>query len=170
MQVPTNLEIKAKCSSLSQARRISRTLGARFGGRMKQTDTYFKVKHGRLKLREIDQKELELIYYRRENSRGSRYSDYMVIRLKKPEAAKRVLNSLFETVAVVKKKRELFLYKNSRIHIDFVAGLGGFVEFEILVIRGKRQAQQLMTFFRTKFGIDASMLIAGSYSDILLKG
>lgn len=168
--MPTNLEIKAKYSSLSQARRISRTLGARFGGTLKQTDTYFKVKHGRLKLREINQKELELIYYRRENRRRSRYSDYSVIDLQKQEAAKRVLNSLFETLVVVKKKRELFLYKNSRIHIDFVAGLGGFVEFEVMVVRGKRQAQQLMTFLRTKFGIDASMLVAGSYSDILLKG
>ena len=168
--MPTNLEIKAKYSSLSQARRISRTLGARFGGTLNQTDTYFKVKHGRLKLREINQKELELIYYRRENRRRSRYSDYSVIDLQKQEAAKRVLNSLFETLVVVKKKRELFLYKNSRIHIDFVAGVGGFVEFEVMVVRGKRQAQQLMKFLRTKFGIDASMLIAGSYSDILLKG
>jgi predicted adenylyl cyclase CyaB len=167
--MPTNLEIKAKYPSFVQARRISRTLGARFGGTLKQTDTYFKVKRGRLKLREINEKELELIYYRRENARGNRYSDYTVLELQKKEAAKRVLESLFETMVVVKKKRELFLYKNARIHIDFVAGLGGFVEFEVLVVRGKRQAQQLMSFLRSKFGIDSSSLIAGSYSDMLLK-
>ena len=167
--MPTNLEIKAKYSSLSQARRISRTLGARFGGTLKQTDTYFKVKRGRLKLREINEKELELIYYRRENARGSRYSDYTVLQLQKKEAAKRVLESLFETMVVVKKRRDLFLYKNSRIHIDSVAGLGGFVEFEVLLVQGKRQAQQLMSFLQSKFGIDSSSLIAGSYSDMLLK-
>ncbi len=167
--MPTNLEIKAKYPSLAQARKISRTLGARFSGTLKQTDTYFKVKHGRLKLREINEKELELIYYRRENAPGSRYSDYTVLELQKKEAAKRVLNSLFETMVVVKKKRDLFLYKNSRIHIDSVAGLGGFVEFEVLVVRGKRQAQQLMRFLRSKFGIHSSSLIAGSYSNMLLK-
>ena len=167
--MPTNLEIKAKCSSLVQARKISRTLGARFGGTLKQTDTYFKVKRGRLKLREINEKELELIYYRRENARGSRYSDYTVLQLQKKEAAKRVLESLFETMVVVKKRRDLFLYKNSRIHIDSVAGLGGFVEFEVLLVQGKRQAQQLMSFLQSKFGIDSSSLIAGSYSDMLLK-
>jgi predicted adenylyl cyclase CyaB len=167
--MPTNLEIKAKYHSLPQAREISRTLGARFGGTLKQTDTYFKVKQGRLKLREINEKELELIHYRRRNARGSRYSDYTVIELQKKEAAKRVLNSLFDTLVIVKKKRELFLYKNSRIHLDSVAGLGGFIEFEVLVVRGKKQAQQLMLFLRAKFGIDSSMLIAGSYSDMLLE-
>ena len=167
--MPTNLEIKAKYPSLVQARRISRTLGARFGGTLKQTDTYFKAKRGRLKLREINEKELELIYYRRENARGSRYSDYTVLELQKKKAAKRVLEALFETMVVVKKKRELFLYKNARIHIDFVVGLGGFVEFEVLVVRGKRQAQQLMSFLQSKFGIDSSSLIAGSYSDMILR-
>jgi len=167
--MPTNLEIKAKYPSLARARKISRTLGARFGGTLKQTDTYFKVKQGRLKLREINAKQLELIFYRRENARGSRYSDYVVLELKKKVVAKRVLNSLFETMVIVRKKRELFLYKNSRIHIDSVAELGGFIEFEVLVVRGKKQAQQLMSFLRSKFGIDSSMLIAGSYSDLLLK-
>jgi adenylate cyclase class 2 len=165
--MPTNLEVKAKYPSLAKARTISRTLGARFGGSLKQTDTYFKVKHGRLKLREINGKELELIYYHRANARRNRYSDYTVLELPKKEEAKRVLNSLFETMVVVKKKRELFLYENSRIHIDFVAGLGGFVEFEVLVVRGKRQAQQLMSFLRNKFEIESSSLIAGSYSDMI---
>jgi adenylate cyclase, class 2 len=167
--MPTNLEIKAKYPSLVRARKISRALGARFVGTLNQTDTYFKVKQGRLKLREINGKELELIYYLRANNRASRYSEYTVLELQKKEATKRVLNALFETMVVVKKKRELFLYKNSRIHVDSVVGLGGFVEFEVLVVEGKRQARQLMLFLRSKFGIDSSMLIAGSYSDMLLK-
>jgi adenylate cyclase, class 2 len=166
--MPTNLEIKAKYSSLARARTISRTLGAEFKGTLRQTDSYFKVKQGRLKLREIDGKQLELIFYRRKNARGSRYSDYTVLELQKREAAERVLNSLFETMVVVKKKRDLFLYKNSRIHVDSVSGLGVFVEFEVLVVRGKKQAQQLMSFLCRKFGIDSTSIIAGSYSDLLL--
>jgi adenylate cyclase, class 2 len=167
--MPTNLEIKAKYPSLAQAREISRTLGARFGGMLNQTDTYFRVKQGRLKLREINDRGLELIHYRRKNTLGSRYSDYTVLELKKKEAAKRVLKSLFDTLVIVKKKRELFLYKNSRIHIDSVVGLGGFIEFEVLVTRGKKQANQLMLFLKREFGIDSSNLIAGSYSDMLRK-
>jgi predicted adenylyl cyclase CyaB len=165
--MPVNLEVKAKYPSLAKARTIAGTLGARFGGTLKQTDTYLKVRQGRLKLREINRKKLELIYYRRDNVRRNRYSNYTVLELQKKAEAKKVLSSLFETTVVVKKKRELYLYKNSRIHIDFVAGLGGFVEFEVLVVRGKRQAQQLMSFLWSKFGIESSSVIAGSYSDMI---
>ena len=45
---------------------------------------------------------------------------------------------------VVEKKRRLFLYKNSRIHLDEVRGLGTFIEFEVLVKHGKQQAQKLL--------------------------
>ncbi len=167
--MPTNLEIKAKCPSLIHARNVSRTIGARFGGLLKQTDTYFKVKQGRLKLREIDGKKLELIYYHRNNTRGNRYSDYTVLELPKKQAAKRIFDSLFEAAVIVKKRRELYLYKNSRIHIDSVEGLGGYIEFEVVVVRGKRQAQKLMAFLREEFDVDPSSLIGVSYSDMLLK-
>lgn len=167
--MPTNLEIKAKYPSLARARKIAASIGARYAGVLRQTDTYFKVKRGRLKLREINGTKLELIFYRRANSRGSRYSDYTVLELKDRKSTKRVLDSVFERSVVVKKRRELFLFRNSRIHIDTVAGLGGFIEFEVLVLRGKRQARQLMLFLRHKFGIDSSKLIAGSYCDMLLK-
>jgi len=165
--MPTNLELKARFPSSARARRISRALGARFDGILKQTDTYFGVKRGRLKLREINGKSLELIYYRRVNTKGSRYSDYSVLPLQNIQAARRLLTSLFEITVVVKKRRELFLYRNSRIHIDSVAGLGGFIEFEVLVVRGKRQARHLMSFLKSKFEIDSSSLIAGSYSDLI---
>jgi predicted adenylyl cyclase CyaB len=165
--MPTNLEIKAKYPSSIRARSISRKLGASFKGTLRQTDTYYKVKQGRLKLREINSKLFELIYYQRANARGNRYSQYTVLELKDKDAAKRVLNSLFETLVVVKKTRDLFLYKNSRIHVDSVSGLGEFIEFEVLVTRGKNQAQELMSFLRTEFGIKSPSLIAGSYSDML---
>jgi adenylate cyclase class 2 len=166
--MPTNLEIKARYPALARAKKISRALGARFGGTLKQTDTYFQVKRGRLKLREINEKKLELIYYRRKNTKGSRFSEYTVVELKGKESAKRVLLSLFEKEIVVKKMRELFHYKNSRIHVDFVVGLGGFIEFEVLVVRGKRQARQLMSYLKKQYGIEKSSLVAGSYSDMLL--
>ena len=167
--MPKNLEIKARYASLAAARRIARSIEARFAGTLRQTDTYFKVRRGRLKLREINRKRLELIYYRRENARKNRYSNYSVLQLPDADASKRLLRSVFESSVVVKKKRELYLYKNSRIHIDHVERLGGFIEFEVLVVHGKRQAQVLMAYLRRKFAIDSSSLIAGSYSDMILR-
>jgi predicted adenylyl cyclase CyaB len=167
--MPKNLEIKARCASLSSARQIARSIGARFAVTLRQTDTYFKVKQGRLKLREINRKQRELIFYRRENARKNRYSNYSVLQLPADDSSKRLLRSVFKVSVVVKKKRELYLYKNSRIHVDSVERLGGFVEFEVLVVHGNRQAQALMAFLRGKFGIGPSSLIAGSYSDMILE-
>jgi adenylate cyclase class IV len=165
--MPTNLEIKAKIDSLQRARRIAKALGARSKGTLRQTDTYFKVRQGRLKLREINGKKLELIYYKRDNTKGNRYSNYTVLELTGEPGAKRVLNAVFETSVIVKKARNLFLYKNSRIHIDSVTNLGGFIEFEVLVTKGKKQARSLMSFLRKEFDVQSSSLIAGSYSDLL---
>jgi adenylate cyclase class IV len=165
--MPTNLEIKARINSLKAARKVAGALRARSQGILRQTDTYFKVKEGRLKLREINGNRLELIYYRRENSKGNRYSDYIVVDLTGQKDAKQILKAVFETTVVVKKKRELSLFRNSRIHIDSVADLGGFIEFEVLVTKGKKQAQALMSFLRREFRVQSSSLIAGSYSNMM---
>ena len=70
---------------------------------------------------------------------------------------------------VVEKKRRLFLYKNSRIHLDEVYGLGTFIEFEVLVKYGKRQAQKLLEVLSLEFNITPASIVPGSYSDLLLK-
>lgn len=136
---------------------------------LKQVDTYFNAKSGRVKLREINGKGFELIYYKRADRQGSRYSDYVIVPLKEPKTMKSLCTALFGVETVVEKRRTLFLYKNARIHLDNVRTLGLFVEFEVLVNRGKRQAKQLMQFLVSEFGFDSGSSIAGSYVDLLLK-
>jgi adenylate cyclase, class 2 len=167
--MPKNLEIKAVYDSPAKAKRISRGLGARYQGTLHQIDTYFKVRSGRLKLREINGKKFELIYYRRPDAHGTRYSDYIIVSLEEPSAAKALFHSLSDVMAVVRKERTLFLYENARIHIDSVKELGSFVEFEVVVNRGKKQARKLMQSLLKIFEIENESLIAGSYSDMILK-
>ncbi len=62
-----------------------------------------------------------------------------------------------------------FSIENSRIHIDSVKGLGEFVEFEVVVNRGKAQARKLMQSLMRVFEIETKSLIAGSYSDMPLR-
>jgi len=168
--MPVNLELKAKCRSLSRAKRICREIGARRAGLLRQRDTYYDVRSGRLKLREINGKSFELIYYLRGNEKGSRYSKYYVLPLRERRVVNRLLESACGVRAVVRKKRELYLFENSRIHLDVVDGLGSFIEFEVLVTKGKRQAQVLMAFLRKRFDIDLSDVFAGSYSDLRGQG
>jgi adenylate cyclase, class 2 len=165
--MPKNLELKSLYDSLARAKRIARAIGAAHKGTLRQVDTYFSMRFGRLKLREIDGEKSELIYYERANAKRSRYSDYRIVPLTEPRSARDAFRRLFGISVVVRKKRTLFLYQNARIHIDSVQRLGTFIEFEVVVNRGKKQARALMQFLRKEFRIDPASLVAGSYSDML---
>ena len=164
-----NLEIKVRVPSLRTPLAVCRRLHAKRAGTLAQKDTYFNVRDGRLKLREIRGKVSELIYYRRTNRKGKRYSDYVVIPLKGSEGVKSLCRLLFGTRAIVRKDRILFLYKNARIHLDTVARLGSFVEFEVLVLHGNEQAERLMDFLVLAFGVVREASVASSYVDLMLK-
>ena len=64
-----NIEIKARCADQQAIRDILRAQGADFRGTDYQTDTYFNVGYGRLKLREGNI-ENALVYYEREDKAG----------------------------------------------------------------------------------------------------
>ena len=66
----------------------------------------------------------------------------------------------------VRKRREVWLYKNARIHLDTVEGLGRFIEIEVVVTEGMPQARALMKELREVLGISAKDLIAGSYGEL----
>lgn len=166
--MPKNLELKASCRSLAKALHIAEGLGARRKGILRQTDTYFLSGFDRLKLREIRGDHAELIFYRRPNTSSVRYSEYTVVRVSKPARVKKLFSKLFGIRVVVMKKRILYIYKNARIHIDSVAGLGSFIELEVLVLHGKKQAESLMAVLKEEFRIREASIIGGSYSDILL--
>jgi len=69
-----NIELKARCSSHDLIRNILKSKNADFKGTERQIDTYFKVNHGRLKLREGNIENF-LIYYDRENKKGPKQFD-----------------------------------------------------------------------------------------------
>ncbi|MBI4427630.1 MAG: class IV adenylate cyclase [Ignavibacteriales bacterium] len=164
-----NLELKAQVSSLRKAELIAAGIGARFVGSLRQVDTYFEVLKGRLKLRVLHTDHAQLIYYQRTNRKGNRYSHYEIYSLGDVSAAKKILNGILRPFVVVRKTRKLYLYRNARIHLDSVQRLGGFLEFEVIVKRGKPQAARLLHNLRTIFKIRPQDVIAGSYSDLLAK-
>lgn len=74
-------------------------------------------------------------------------------------------------IGEVKKTRYLFLYEQTRIHLDKVDGLGTFLEFEVClrpeqtIEDGTKIANDLMK----QFEIEESALMTGAYMDELLK-
>lgn len=168
--MPQNLELKAAIASTRAMTRIAVGLRAKKKGVLLQKDIYYRVPRGRLKLRTIGKRESELIYYSRPDKRRGRFSLYCIVPISRAKLADALCAAAFGRTVVVEKKRRLFLYKNARIHIDSVGNLGDFIEFEVIVNRGKNQAHKLLDFLYCRFGIRQSSLVAGSYSDLMLHG
>ncbi|HET7035514.1 MAG TPA: class IV adenylate cyclase [Thermomicrobiaceae bacterium] len=165
-----NLELKVPLPALSAARERARMLGAEPAGVQEQTDAYFDVPHGRLKLRRIaGQREATLIAYRRPDEAASRYSDYLLAPAAEPDALGEVLVRALGVLVVVRKRRELWRFGATRIHLDEVEGLGSFVELET-VLGGQpvEAAEAEHRLVRDRLGLADLLPIPGSYGDLLL--
>ncbi|MFQ5648927.1 MAG: class IV adenylate cyclase [bacterium] len=165
-----NIEIKAKYPDLELGKRLAEEIGARFQGMLHQIDTYFSVRQGRLKLREINSEESQLIYYERADKSGLRTSIYHIYPVQEVTLLRSLLGAALGISTVVEKKRELYVFDEVRIHLDRVVGLGSFLEFEGRVIDGRArpEVQKKVERLLTHFGIPATNLIAGSYADLIV--
>jgi len=162
-----NLELKSKYHNLERLRNLVREIGAEHQKTMCQRDTYFAVPKGRLKLRETDGEPAQLIYYEREDKNESKYSNYFISEISNPVAFKRVMIAALGVKIEVTKIRELWMFRNTRIHIDGVDGLGDFVELETVIDKQTdEEAQEEHQFVKEKLEIDDAELIAVSYGDM----
>jgi len=165
-----NVEIKAKCPDPLFVRNYLLSNRALFKGLDEQTDTYFNVPNGRLKLRE-GRIENNLIYYERTNQAGPKSSHFHLVQVSDASALKEVLTRSNGIKVVVMKKREIYYIENVKFHIDELPGLGDFVEIEagnVLADRSQQQLGQQCDFYVKELGIRPEDLIEGSYSDMLL--
>ncbi len=133
-----------------------------------QTDTYFRIKSGRLKLREFANGKAEMIFYHRNEKRGRRWSYYSILNISEAKNTKAFFKEAFGIDVVVRKTRHVYYYRGeARIHLDRVKGLGMFIEFEVFRKKDKRKATLLYNELVTIFGIDKKKLIRCSYSDLI---
>lgn len=164
--MPLNLELKIKVNSHKQIESALKKNGAEFKGILKQKDVYYKTKSGLLKLR-IEGKSFTLIKYLRDE-KGKRWSNYELLDLrgKNPE---KYLESILNIEAVVEKKRKLYLYDNTRVHLDEVKELGNFLELETLLVVGKSDATRRFNNVKQMLGIENHEQIHTSYRNLILK-
>lgn len=167
--MPANLELKAKYPNIKRAESIAREISEREGETLEQTDTYFNVPHGRLKFREIRSKNgihSELIWYDREESVHERISHFDRAPLNGSEGFIAILRQALETDVTVEKRRTVYIWNDSRIHIDLVEHLGPFVEFEVLTLY-RNDHKNRMQYLTDKFGVTDLEIINCSYADLL---
>lgn len=167
-----NIEIKARCANATEIRNYLLEKKAQFKGVDMQTDTYFEVHKGRLKLRQGNI-ENSLIYYNRENIAGPKMSEVHLFQVENNiELLKEILTNANGIKVVVKKKREIYFIENVKFHIDEVEGLGSFVEIEAIDkdgSLGEEYIRKQCAFYLSQFGITEENLLTHSYSDLLMK-
>jgi predicted adenylyl cyclase CyaB len=163
-----NLELKVRCSSLETAREVVRPI-AHASTVEVQTDTFFRAVHGRLKLREIDSQAAVLIWYERADDVVARLSAYHLVPVVDPAGLKIALTAALGVRGVVRKRREIYLWHNVRIHLDEVAGLGNFLEFEAVLNADEDQAtaRDRLEHLCQLLGVTAADHLAVAYADLL---
>lgn len=166
-----NVEIKARCADPSFVRNYLLNNNADFKATDYQTDTYFKVNTGRLKLREGNI-ENNLIFYNRSNKAGPKISHFHLVKIEDAKGLKEVLEKSCGIKMIVKKRREIYYIGNVKFHIDEVPELGSFIEIEagnILADKTEAELSEQCNFYLKEFGVKENDLIAESYSDMLMK-
>jgi predicted adenylyl cyclase CyaB len=163
-----NVELKARCGDLRQAHQRCRSIGAADAGLLIQVDTYFHVRRGRLKLRQIEGARSELICYSRPDHSQPRSSDYRIVPIDDAEGLKQALTTALGVMSQVKKRRELLLWENVRIHLDQVEGLGHFIELEAVLSGAESESEghARIAKLRKLLSINDQDLVPQSYSDL----
>ncbi|HEY0750975.1 MAG TPA: class IV adenylate cyclase [Chitinophagaceae bacterium] len=168
--MPLNFEFKAKTSQPEQLESLVKSMHGLYKGEDKQTDTYFNVHHGRLKLREGNI-ENALIHYHRENSKGAKKSEVLLYEHVPDKNLKDILIASLGIKVVVDKRRKIYFIENVKFHFDEVDKLGSFVEVEAIDRDGSigldKLAQQCNQY-KELFEIQEEDIIAESYSDMVL--
>ncbi|XP_064559200.1 uncharacterized protein LOC135442854 [Zonotrichia leucophrys gambelii] len=135
-----------------------------------QTDTFFRVPRGRLKLRRTQDGRGELIFYERPDSAGPKLSKFSITPTADPEGLQAVLSQSLGVLGTVRKERLLFLLGQTRLHLDRVQGLGDFLELEVVLRpeQSEEDRQRVALELLQEFGIGEQDLISGAYLDLLL--
>jgi adenylate cyclase class 2 len=167
--MPLNIEFKARCSEPERVRVVLRQMNARFAGVDNQTDTYFSMPSGRLKLREGNI-ENNLIYYRRQDNAPLKQSDVWLAPFESADPIRELLATAFGVRCVVKKRREIYFHENTKIHVDDVPGLGSFVEVEVIADAGEADLSTMQVTcdeWKQRLDVNESDLVFAGYSDMV---
>jgi homotetrameric cytidine deaminase len=165
-----NVELKARDHDPEASLAAALGHGAQDQGVLRQIDTYFAAREGRLKLREQDG-SATLIAYARADEATARTSAYHLVDVPDPATLTAALDAALGTVVVVEKFRRLLLWEGVRIHLDAVEGLGTWVELEAVAPAGSDLAAEhrKVTELRAVLGMRDEDVVATGYAAMLLE-
>ena len=164
-----NFEFKARVKDVDQAEIKLLQLNPQFIGTDLQTDTYFNVDHGRLKLREGNI-ENSLIYYDRQDLAGAKQSNIILYKHQPAKELKAILAKVHGIKVIVKKQRKIYFIENVKFHFDKLAQLGEFLEVEAIDSNdsiGIDKLKEQCNYYAKFFNIREEDYLSESYSDMI---
>jgi homotetrameric cytidine deaminase len=169
MQPRRNVELKGRDPDPAATLAAALAAGAEDRGVLHQRDTYFGAREGRLKLREQDGRA-ELISYVRADRALARESAYTLVAVPDGDALRSALDAALGMVAEVVKTRRLLLWRDVRIHLDDVEGLGTWVELEAVAGPDSDLAAEhaKVAELRGLLGLADDRIVAEGYAALLL--
>jgi predicted adenylyl cyclase CyaB len=164
-----NIELKARLRDPAGAREVAESLADQPLELQTQCDTYFKCTSGRLKVREIEGRGAQLIWYERADRAEAKGSDYRLVDVADSEGLVAALAAAMGVRSVVSKRRRIYMHRNVRIHLDEVDGAGSFLEFEAVLSDSADEtaSRQLLDELARRFNLTPDDLLRGSYGDML---
>jgi adenylate cyclase class IV len=166
--MPSNVEIKARVRDPKALHGKAAKLATEASDVLLQTDTFFNVPQGRLKVREFVDGHGELVYYSRGDVAGPKVSDYRLAPTEFPAELREALTAALGVRGIVKKRRTLYLVGQTRVHVDEVEGLGDFMELEVVLREGQSAAEgeQIARSLMRELGIEEADLVTGAYVEL----
>ncbi len=162
-----DINIKARCNEPLRAEEILHSLGATYIGEDFQTDTFFEVSVGKMKLREGNIERLITHYLREE--RGGRIHTRVFVFEKNPTPAfKSQLLDGRKVLGTVTKRRKIYFIGNIKFHIDRFEDGSAFIEIEAMNGDGKVATSELekqADEFATRLSISQEDIVKSSYID-----
>ena len=167
--MPSIIKIKARIADLPRTQALAAAISDTLPTTLQQRDTFFRCANGRLKLREIEACEGELIVYDRANTTAAKQSDYEIAAVADPQSLKQVLQRALGATHVVEKTRVLYLVDQTRVHLDSVVGLGDFLELEVVLRLDQSPAEghAIAADLMRRLEIRDTDLMATAYADML---
>ena len=163
-----NIEIKARINDYDKVKRLVEDLCSTPIRTEDQIDTFFNTSKGRLKLRKSDS-NAEIIYYNRPDSFEPTQSDIAISFTENPDTLKTVLAKSLGIRGIVQKRRILYRYEQTRIHLDDVVRLGKFIELEVVLKPNQtsKDSEAIINELMIRFGIKKTDLVDVAYIDLI---
>ena len=157
--------IKAKISSGSELENKLIQLNSRFLGVDKQTDTYFEVSSGKLKLREGTIENLITHYERIHDGDAEKTTVYRYDVNPTLEEIEK-LKSKHRQIGVIKKERKIYFVDHIKVHLDKLPSGEEFIELEAIDRQNQFSDEELKRQcldLKNKLGINESEIIETGY-------